>query len=284
MMRQRASASRDKPYYYRPENSPSKNGKDRIRSPKRNTAFVWILVMLMAALLIGFILIGFFTSYFDIKNITVEGLQKHTAEDIVELSGIKKGEKLYKVNSSYAEKSILSACSEIMNVKVKKQLPGTVKIILTYDTPKYFTKVTGEYYTLSDSLRVLSRGENKKELEGSGLVYIQMPNIKRAVAGETLQFFGKDKSYITAVIDAFEKSSFRDEVSRIYIENKFDICIVNVGFYRIELGDSKDLELKLKMAEKVLDTGGYREKNGVSVNVTNVYESSVRVDPNLKIE
>ena len=276
--------ARDKPYYYRPSHSPPSAYIDGERQSRKRTVLLVTAVLLLTAAIIGFVLFGFFTSYFDLKSIEVKGLSGNSREEIIELSGIAMGEKLYSIDAKAAEQNILEAYPIIADVTVKKKLPDSVCIALTYDTPKYFIKVTGEYYTISEKLRVLERGGDRKALEGADLVYVEMPNIRRAVTGERLEFFRGDEEYIEPFLSAFEKSTFAGDVDRIYIENKFDISLVKVGKYRIEMGDFKDQLLKMKMAEKVLDAGGYRELEGVVLNVSDVSESSAFVNKTLKIE
>ncbi|MBQ8208950.1 MAG: FtsQ-type POTRA domain-containing protein [Clostridia bacterium] len=275
------SGARDKPYYYRPwmEAQTAK----RQRSGK-NTLIISILILILAAALIGAVLIGFFSSYFDLKSINVKGLSKHSEEEIILTSGIETGTKLYSIDSDEAERKILAAYPEIADVTVKKVLPADIVIELTYETPEYFVGITGEYFTLSDSLRVIERTSDRKSLESLGLVYVEMPNIKRAVTGERIEFFGGDEVYIEEILKNLSESSFAEEVNRVYIGGKFDIAFVKVGEYRIEMGDFKDQRLKLLMAEKVMESGGYRGVSGVVLDVSDVSESSAMIHKTLKIE
>ncbi len=274
---------RRKPYYYRPSHSPPKSHGGQALHGKQAAILVLSLV-LIAAVLIGVVLVGFFTSYFDVKSIEISGLSENSREEVIAFSGIEVGKKLYSINAKEAEQKILDAFPKISGVEIKKQLPDSVSISLTYDVPKYFIKVTGEYFTLSEGLRVLTRGGSKKELEAEGLIYLELPNISRAVTGEELGFFSGAEAFIKPFLDDFSSSELSAEIDRIYIKNKFDISLVSVGKYRIEMGDVKDQVLKMKMAEKMLDVGGYRDLEGVVLNVSDVTESSAIVSKTLKIE
>jgi hypothetical protein len=50
------------------------------------------------------------------------------------------------------------------------------------------------------------------------------------------------------------------------------------------MGDYKDQRLKLLMAEKMMESGGYRGMTGVIFDVSDASESSVMVSKTLKIE
>lgn len=271
----------DKPYHYKPGfgvryEPAKKRGKSRL--------ILTVLLLVALAFILGSVLVGFFTSYFDLKKISVSGVGKYPDEEIILTSGIEAGTKLYSIDGGEAEENILSAYPEIADVKVRKVFPSEVLIELTYETPKYFICVTGEYFTLSESLRVIERCPGRKSLEESRFIYLEMPNVKRAVTGERIEFFGDDEEYIKSVLDSLSESAFSEDIDRIYIKAKFDISFVKVGEYKINMGDYKDQRLKLLMAEKMMESGGYRGMTGVIFDVSDASESSVMVSKTLKIE
>lgn len=251
---------------------------------KKKSLIIAIPITFICICVIAFVLFGFFSEYFVIKNITVSGLLEDSYEQIITDSGIKSNSKIFTINTKKAEQNILRANTNIATVSVKKNFPADISITVTYETPQYFVKVTGEYYTLSESLRVLERTSSRRSCEEMGLVYIEVPNVKRCVTGERLEFFGDDGDYVKEFLSVLSESSFGSEIDRVYIKGKFDISLVKIDKYRIELGDYKDESLKLKMAEKVLDAGNYREASGVVLDVSDVSEVSVQVDKSLKIE
>ncbi|MBE6539032.1 MAG: FtsQ-type POTRA domain-containing protein [Ruminococcaceae bacterium] len=278
---------RDRPYYYRPSNSPPlrSSRRDSRKNAHGRASYLGVIAgLLLTAAVVGSLLFGFFSSYFDVSSIGVTGLSGHSAKEIIAASGIEQGKKLYSVDAKGAEKKILALYPEIASVDVKKVLPSEISIVLTYETPKYFVEVTGEYFTLSESLRVLEKRTSRKSCEAGGLIYLEVPGIKRSVTGEKLQFFGEENEYVGNFLSILSDSPLADDVDRIYIGGKFDVSLVKKGKYRIELGDLNDEMLKLKMAEKVLDAGGYRDLEGVVLNVSDVSESSVSVQKTLKIE
>ena len=273
--------ARDRPYNYRPHSPPSnRNGAVENKS----TALIYIAVLVALLALIGFILFGFFSSHFNIGSVSILGTGEHSEEQILAAAKIDISKKLYSLNCKEIERNILLSFPQIAEVNVTKKLPSELRIELFYDAPKYFISVSGEYFTLSENLRVLDRTSNKKDQESKGLIYVSMPDVKRAVAGEALEFFNEDSEYIKRFLSIFSESDFCGDVDRIYIDGKFDISLVKTGKYRIEMGDFKDEALKLKMAEKVLENGGYRDLSGVVLNVSDVSESSVMVYKTLEIE
>ncbi len=271
---------RDRPYYFNPDFGS--NVKNKGEGRKKTILAALLLVLL--AIFIASVFIGFFSSYFDLKDIRVNGIMNHSEEEIILASEIEMGKKLYAIRSDEAEKKILEAYPEISEVSIKKVLPAEIVIELTYETPEYYICITGQYFTLSESLRVIERFSDKKSLEAMGLIYLELPDIKRAATGEKIKFFGDDMEYIMDVLESFSLSCFAGEIDRVYISGKFDITLAKSGEFMIKLGDYKDQSLKLTMAEKIMEAGSYRGQSGVVIDVSDVAESSVMVSKTVKIE
>ena len=251
---------------------------------KKRSIFLTPAVLILLAIIVGCVLFSIFSSFFDLKAINVIGLAGHSEEEIIETSGFELGKKLYSIRTDGAKRNILEKYSNIARVDIKKQFPAGILIELTYEVPKYFVEITGEYFSLSESMRVIERSKTKKALEEKGLIYLELPNIQRAVTGETLKFFKGDEAYIRELLLKISASVFDGEIDRIYIKSKFDIALVKVGEYRLEMGDFKNVELKLIMADKIIENGGYRGQSGVIIDVSDVSESSAMIEKNQKIE
>lgn len=246
---------------------------------------VIILLIVTFAALIGLVLYGFLSSFFNLKSISLAKEGKHTDVEIIAASEIKLGTKVYLINSREAEAKIREKYPEISYAKVEKIFPSEIIIDLVYEVPRYYVYVTGDYYTLSENLYVLERSSSRKECEEMNLVYVVTPKIKRAVTGERLKFEdGETFDYVTKTLDILTASDIYSDVDTLYIESKFDISAVKKGSYKIILGDCHEQELKLKMASAVLNEPIYRGETGVIVNVSNVSECSVKLDKTAKIE
>lgn len=275
-----AYGARGRPSYYW---QPARN-TDQRRAMIGRTTLIPLIAVSAAIIVIGMILIGFFSSYFNVKKINVSGTGKYTEEELIEASGLECGIKLYRADTGKARKKILESFTGLYDVKVRKVLPSEIVIEPIYEVPKYYTEVTGEYFTLSESLRVLERLGSAKQCENAGLIYVSLPDVKRAVTGEVLTLFSGDENYITQFLKVYSESSFYSDADRIYVKGKFDISVVKKDVYRVMFGSFHDCALKIKMAEKVLDDGGYRGTCGVILDVSDVSSASVGVDKSAKIQ
>lgn len=282
--RRRGARGRPRSAYYR---GGRHNRAVRTRTHERHINKGTVLTVfgaLLIAAVLGFILVWFFSSYFNVKTIMLSADGKYSADEVIAVSGLQKGVKLYSVKTAPAEEKILSAFPEIKSVRVKKELPATLVIDVIYETPKYYINITGENFTLSETLRVLSRGGKDADMRVLGLVRLVLPGVKRAVTGERLEFFDGEGGYAEEFLKTFSESYFADKTDRITVRSKFDIDLVKIGNYRIEMGDVDDAELKFRMAKKVLEDGSYDGRDGVIIDVSDSSEAGVRVVKTLKIE
>ncbi len=285
--RDRPRESRTSSYAGRPRdgNRNVRGARSRKCGDSRKGFWLVLILIVFLILLIGFILVSFMTSLFNVSSIELSEEGKYSLEEIISVSGIKMSEKIYKIDTGEAKENILSEFPDIVDVKIKKKLPSEILITITYDTPVYYVKVTDEYYTLSSSLYVLERYGKYKDIKTKDLIELVLPPLWRVVVGEDLRYMEDEASvYVDEVIDSFIKSDFAEEADRLVIRNKFDVSIVKKGNYRIILGNIKEMPLKLKMASKVLREGNYLGQDGVTVDASNAAECAVRVDKTEKIE
>ena len=102
------------------EEQPPKKKKKR----RKKHYFIRFLVVVGVIVAVACFLMS---SYFDIKQIDVEGTKNLKKSQIVKLSGIETGTNIFKLHKKEAEQKLLES-SYIAHVEIKRDFPGTVKI------------------------------------------------------------------------------------------------------------------------------------------------------------
>lgn len=102
------------------EEQPPKKKKKR----RKKHYFIRFLVVVGVIAAVACFLMS---SYFDIKQIDVEGTKNLKKSQIVKLSGIETGTNIFKLHKKEAEQKLLDS-SYIAHVEIKRDFPGTVKI------------------------------------------------------------------------------------------------------------------------------------------------------------
>lgn len=168
------------------------------------------------------------TVFFPIENLIAKGSEKYTAEQIIALSGIDKGDNLF--TASVRLDALREKLPYIESVKLKRSLPDTLTITVTdaedyacYYTDNKYCKVSRSGYALEIS------EEAPQELP------VITANGVNCVLGKKVTFSNeKTESLISEIASLADKESIilnsidlSDELSlTVKVENRF---VVNLG-------------------------------------------------------
>lgn len=256
------------------------------RNQKKSRAGSYLTVggLILALLVIGTLIVCFLTSILNIAEFSTANEGRYSPQELAEAAGIELGDKIWSVDVKDAERKILDTYTEIGSVKVKRDLPDKIVFEPVYASAKYYIALYGEYYTLSDGLRVLERVASKNYCTGLRLVLLELPEIRRAVAGEVLSFADESAvEYVGRMLSAVSESDLYGMIDKLSIKNKFESFALKNDFFKITFGEVKDENLKIKMALRVMEDGGYHTRTGVFVDATDASEVTVAVRKNEKI-
>ena len=213
--------------------------------------------ILIACLVVGLVLlllyplINFTMSQLVVEDVIVEG-GSYTADELLEAGGISLGSRLPMLSAEDAEARILSLKPYIKSCNISVKLPNTVIIVIEEDRAVATTEIFGEYYALSEDMKVLERSSDPEAFKE--LIYIELPFAKRAVVGEKLMFEdGEDGEYIKNFIALLEETELSGRIGRIYFDRKFDIVASVDGKFRVLFGSPSDMKLKLATVEKMIE-------------------------------
>ncbi len=110
----------------------------------------------LMAFIIGIIIISSFlkSDHFNISDIIVRGNDKLTSEEIIEVSGIRKGQNLFDYNTKKAENAVLSL-SYAQSCEIVRSYPDEVHINITEKSGMMALLSGGVYYYLDSDGYVL---------------------------------------------------------------------------------------------------------------------------------
>lgn len=225
----------------------------------RRSAFI----IKAAFILLTAVLILAFLFFCRIKTVTVENNVYSATEDILSASGVSKGKHIYSIDKDAITAAIMAKNPYVRSVSVRRSLPSTLRIIVTEDSPVFYTASGGKFYLLSSSLRVLEEAESAYGLSSKGVIPIMLPEIKTASVGKKLVFTGGNSDFYSELVDTFLSSEIAAGLSSISISQKFDISAVYKSKYTLVFGSYENLEKKLYFCKKSI---AYVESNmpGVS--------------------
>lgn len=202
--------------------------------------------------------------FMKVSQYDVAGISLYDREDLIAASGVKKGDLLYSLDHEQIEKRILAQCPYLSAVKVKAQFPDTLRIEVEGKSGQWYLDIAGAKYSLDSELRVISETANP-----TGMTKLILPNIQSAIYGEVPLFGESDneRKRTLEVIDTIRRTSFKDRLTEVDLESRWDIHLVVDGSYDVYLGDLTDLEAKLKATETILAQDVIKKYSAGSISI-----------------
>lgn len=260
---------------------------ERLRSRReRRKVLLRVLYIAGGAALCAVMVVIIAVFFLKVADITVSDSKIYDAETVTANCGISLGENLLKVDSAAVEQTLTAHLPYIRSARVELRLPSTVKITVDEDSPKYYTEVYGEYYILSDSLRVVERTDKiDAQVSKYGLKKITCPPLIYAVAGRQLRFRKTaNLSYTENVLSELEASGIYDKIVNISIKDKFRMYFVYDSRFKIIIGTNENLGIKLELAQQILSN--YTDEitgNKGTIDVQDITKGFVILDNNVDL-
>lgn len=242
------------------------NGEEVVVSRKkrrRNMSLYYVLIIIFVVLAMIFLS---FTYFFRIKTIDVSGNTLYTTEQVIEQSGVKMGDNLFRTDTEAVENRISSAFPYFESVNVKRNLASTLSITLKEATPAVSINYNdNEFMVVSTTGRILEVGLSSPR-DGTAEVYgMEMTELRSGT-----QYEDKDsikKTVLDEIITESKKLGL-NKITKIGMTERTDIRLIYNGTIKIKLGSSQDIPFKLSYIKSVID------KLGEDYSGTLIYHSA----------
>ena len=224
--------------------------KNRIsQKKKKRTKRILKWTSIIVLVIIG--LIFTLTSpLFNISKIEVKNNNALSEEKIISLSGLSKGQNIFRFLKSDIEKNIKED-NYIEDVKIDRQLPGTVVIEVKERNRDFSVKFLNGYAYINNQGYILEISDNE-----AGAVILQ--GIETAeeniTPGNRLDNTDLKKLEVVIEIMAIAKENEIDsKIKTIDISNKNDYILYLEDNKTADLGDSSNLTTKMLYIKKIME-------------------------------
>lgn len=222
------------------------------------------LYVTMAAAFLIITVITAMALFFTISDITVEGTDRYTSQQVIDASGIEADDSIFFFNSSAAEISIKNSLPYVESVKVTRKLPGRVEIEITESVPLASFSHEDSYYVIDAKGRILE----KTGISGTeGTISLRGIAAHSPKVGENLSL-GSGESvrlrYLLGTLKAIVDDGKAADVAWLDISNLSAVTFELNG-YRVNIGTADDLDFKFELINRFLKTHPERG-SGESVN------------------
>ena len=249
----------------------------------RNVRDAFISFGLTFAVLVVFLVVVY-RLLFVITDISAVGASINSSEELLLASGVAKGDHLYSFSSKDIGNLMALRCPEIESVDVERTPPGRIVFNVVEKDAAFYADFYGEYRLMSPTLRVMD-SVTEEDARKKGCIKLKLPGVSRVTSGLVPEFRDvRDDSYIYELCEAVQESALADRVTSANLVDKFNIKIAVDGKYIIKLGDIDSIDIKLKIANAVLEDNMFDKDIKATIDVTDLSETSVVVDEGLLVE
>ena len=195
------------------------------RRTRKHTAYITLVLVLVAGIGIALSM----TLFFNISEISVINETDTPNEEIIALSGIKKGDNLVRIDPAIAAEKVRANVVYAEDVTVERVFPSTVQITVKKAEPIANISQSYGYLLVSRSNRVL---EELKEAPREGLIVVTGYNPAQGTIGMVLKSEDEKRDIVLAA----ERGGCRVDDGQLVLQDIFVIHGVELDSGRILAG------------------------------------------------
>ena len=234
--------------------------KARRRAGKRISRGTWKRILIMAGI-IGAVVLSmliFFRVGGGEEHISVVGNQYYSREEIVEASGISRGDNLLTLSRAKISGNILANLRLVSSVQVSRQLPNSVVITVTEFDVTYAVRDTeDDWYLMTSTGKVtdtITAAEAGEYIQVEDLIIApaKVGGQIRVAVTESAAVSAAKETALLALLKALEAAELTKAVTSVSVPSAYDLSLWYGSQYRVELGDSGDMDYKLEYLKEVV--------------------------------
>ncbi len=219
-----------------------------------------ILILLLAIAII----LTHTTPMFNISIIWVEGNSRITNEQIIEASGIKTGQNIWRIHKSKAIKSV-EAIPYIESAKIIRGLPKSIKIQVTENEIKAYLEIDKGYAALSKTGEIL---EIMRPDIAVDKPVIKTQGAQGTEVGKNISFENKEfENVFYTCFQKLDEYGVLNNIKQLDINSTIDVSFTTKAGMLVKLGGQDEIDYKMQYFNRILEELG--EDAGGMLDLTN---------------
>ena len=221
--------------------------KLKIVTRNRRILFGTVAVVVVAAVFAVLSL----TVLFNVSEVKVAKAGKHyQPEQIIEAADVDVGDNMVATNWDRVKKKVEQKLPYVLSLEIKKTASGKITFSVVDDTATLVFKTSKGYALADANCKVLEIVKEKPK--NKGLTLLTVKNRINADPGEIISFADDSESILYDTIRTAIKNSGIGNITGIDISDPENIYLEYQSRYRLYLGNSEDIEYKLREAKKII--------------------------------
>lgn len=182
------------------------------------------LYRLVSAILILAAIVAACVIFFRVDEIVVQGNGRYSAQEIVEVAGVEKGDNLFTVNKSRVARELRSKLPYIQAVSVRRLFPDTISITVTEGAAVAAIQEGGRWWLMGSAGKLLEEASSPGNCPTvTGLTPLAPAPGTYLAAEEAQQ--GKVE-VLEELLTSLEERELLKDVSSIDLTEDYEVCFV----------------------------------------------------------
>lgn len=224
-------------------------------------ALIVLLLIFVVALTVAFMLL-----FFPVTVIEVEGESRYSYSEVIEMSDIGLGDRLYYVDKEGAENRLLSAFPYLKSVRVHTYFPNRVKIEIEEHDEIYLVFHESGFAYLGENFEILEIKDDAPEYDSFSEIFIDTSEHISGEVGE--RCMSEEMETARELIYHIKKNGFFQYLNIISVKNKYDLYFIAGKKYKFIIGAMSDIDEKLSTSYRVCLSDSFKRNECSEVNST----------------
>lgn len=212
-----------------------------------------------------------FTPIFDVSEISVEGNEKLTAEEIITTSGVSKGQNIFRINTKKTAKK-LQELAYVDDAKIVRKFPAKVTIVLDESNEDIIIDMPTEFIVSTIGGKVLYKTDDVTEVPIPIVrgIKVASSDVGKTIVTENAENTERDITYIKC----FFGSDYWSEIDVIDVSDLSNFMMIMRSGMRVTFGPIDDIETldrKIKMLDAIIPNVKQTEKSYLDLTTDKGY-------------
>lgn len=191
--------------------------------------------------------------FFVVTDIEVEGNARYTDEEIIQASGLEKGESLFFINRYEAASRIFTKLPYVNDAMVTRELPSRVVISITESSAMGYVTLDGSYWIIDQNCKILKKvdqTELKSLIRIDGIEPVDPTEGAVMTVAET---DGAKLRYLSEILNQMLKRGLWTDVAVVDISDVTDPAFAYLSRFTVRLGEDADLDYKFGLLQSAVE-------------------------------
>ncbi len=207
--------------------------------------------------------------FFQVHHISIQGNQRYTQEEILDVMGVENGDNLFRVNQTRIARELKSRLPYIQTVSVSKVLPDTLSVTVTEGEAVAAVASGTRWWLLgSDGKLLEARGDSGGLPQVTGVYPLAPAPGTYLAAGESQT----DRvNSLRELLAGLEETGLLDKLDSIDLSYDYEITFVYDGRFTVHMNPTleKGLTYWLQRLARALEQPAVQPNQPYEVNITN---------------